>query len=109
MRGDGPAVCLIAQALHDEQTLRQVVFALADEARELLAWLLSTDGFVRYNLAVAKYGRDDADGFNWNERPPSGAIARVRRTGLASVGMRDNRQVVAIPSDLLAPLRSLLG
>jgi hypothetical protein len=88
--------------------LRQVVFALEEQDRSLLSSLVSAKGTLRYGQVTSVYGRDDADGYSWQERPPSGPLARLRRVGLAYVGMSGKRLVVQLPEDLIEPLRELL-
>lgn len=92
-----------------EELLRTAVFALEDRDRELLSALLQNAGALRYSEAMTKFGRDDADGFFWSQRPASGPISRLRRTGLAFVGMRGGKQLLAVPSDLQPVLRKLLA
>ncbi|MFL5321285.1 MAG: hypothetical protein ACJ790_16615 [Myxococcaceae bacterium] len=91
------------------ELLREAVFALDDKDRELLSELLQNGGALRYSEAMNKYGRDDADGFMWTARPPSGPIARLRRIGVAFVGMRGGKQLLAIPSDLQKALKTILA
>ena len=43
------------------------------------------------------------------DRPPSGTVAHLRRVGLAYVGMRGGKQVMIVPTDLIAPVRALLA
>ncbi len=101
---------LIAEKLpRSAELLREVVFALEDEDRGFLAELIRSGGAASYAEARRRLGPDDADGFFWGERRPSGGLARLRRTGLCYVGMRDGTQVVAVPADLLGPLTALLG
>lgn len=88
------------------ELLRQIVFALDDADRQLLSELISQGGAVKYAEATAKYGKDDADGFFWQERPPSGPVARLRRVGLGFVGMRGGKQVLQAPEDLVEMLRA---
>jgi hypothetical protein len=88
--------------------LEQIVFALNEPDRALLHELVTAGGAIRYSEACQRYGRDDADGFFWLDRTPSGTVAHLRRVGLAYVGMREGKQLMMAPSDLLAPLAALL-
>lgn len=89
--------------------LREAVFALEEEDRKLIEELISAGGALKYSDARTKYGKDDADGFHWGDRPPSGTIARLRRVGIAFVGMRGGKQVLALPTDLIPSLTAVLA
>lgn len=99
----------IAQRLVTPDFLREVVLALEEEDRTLLTELLEETGGVRYGEVTARYGKDEADGFYWSERAPSGPLARLRRAGLVTVGERGDRVVVVMPEDLRAPIREVLS
>ncbi len=89
------------------ELLQQIVFALDETDRALLAEMVAADGAIGYGDACKRYGRDDADGFFWLDRPPSGTVAHLRRVGLAYVGMRGGKQLMVVPSDLVEPIRTL--
>lgn len=98
---------VLAERMNDE-LLQTAVFALEDDDRKLLGELLNGGGAMRYSEAMNSYGKDDADGFFWSNRPPSGPVARLRRTGLAFVGMRGGKQLLVVPNDLQPKLKKLL-
>lgn len=99
----------IAEHLGDKESLDSLVVGLPDEARELLAKLLESGGAMRYSEAVEKPGQDEADGFYWTERPPSGPLAWLRRMGLAFVGLRKGQKAVVVASDLRKRLKAALA
>ncbi|MGI5860440.1 MAG: hypothetical protein ACOX6T_00115 [Myxococcales bacterium] len=99
----------IADYLGDEEQLEVLVAGLPDEARELLAKILERGGAMRYLDAVEKPGLDEADGFYWTARPPSGPLAWLRRMGLAFVGVRGGQKVVVVASDLRKRLKAALA
>lgn len=91
------------------QLLETIVFAIEEEDRALLMEVLGAGGALRYADATAKYGKDEADGFFWKDRPPSGPVARLRRTGLAFVGTQGGRSMLVVPEDLRAPLQAIIA
>lgn len=98
---------LLIDAMTDE-LLQEILFALDDEDRVLLEQMLKEGGSIAYADAMAKYGKDAEDGFYWMERTPSGTIARLRRVGLAYVGMKGGKQLLLVPSDLVPRMRAIL-
>lgn len=100
---------LILDRLPQPEFLREVVFALADEDRALLGELLAGGGALRHGEVIARHGKDDADGFYWGDRPPSGPLARLRRTGLAYVGRARGKPTVVVPTDLREALGAILN
>jgi hypothetical protein len=99
----------IHDRLHDSAFLRRVVETLSLEEKELLGEVLGTGGgMAAYRRLAERYGHDEADGFYWSERPPSGPLARLRRSGLLYVGTHKGVTVVAAPSDLEDALKETL-
>ncbi len=82
--------------------LDKVLAGLGAKERELLAALVRSPAGLVYTAVTARWGLDEADGFAWSERPPSGPVAVLRRSGLAFVGVRGPQRVVVAPADLLA-------
>ncbi|MGA9524245.1 MAG: hypothetical protein WBV82_22515 [Myxococcaceae bacterium] len=91
------------------ELLKQALLALNEPARSLLLEMVNAGGAIRYAEACQRYGRDDADGFFWLDRSPSGPIAHLRRAGFAFVGMSGARQLLVVPADLVGPIRELLA
>lgn len=88
--------------------LAEVVAGLGEKEKEILSAVLRL-GALNYSKATAKWGSDDADGYCWSERPPSGPLSVLRRSGLVFVCAQNGQPVVAAPTDLAEELRKLLG
>ncbi|MGC4116198.1 MAG: hypothetical protein QM765_16800 [Myxococcales bacterium] len=87
--------------------LAEVVAGLGEKEKEILSALLRL-GTLNYSKVTSKWGSDDADGFCWSERPASGPLSVLRRSGLAYVCSQNGLPVVSAPADLAAELRRLL-
>ncbi|MCP3956364.1 MAG: hypothetical protein GY719_00780 [bacterium] len=103
----------VAQALMDADQLRRIVRdELTARERELVAFLLEKGGQVASGLVTRRFGRDDEDGWFWNEEPPTSVLGRVRLHGLAFVGRLPTKgrmvRTVAIPRELREPLSAVL-
>ncbi len=100
---------VIHEHLLREDFLREIALALDEEDRTLLVKLMEAGKPLPYNRITAEFGKDDADGFFWGDRRPSGPLARLRRTGLAFVAMRFSQQLVQTPVDVAAKLKTVLA
>ena len=101
----------IARTLLDSGSLRQVVRGrLSAEERKLLALLVERGGEVPSSTVVRRFGRDDTDGWFWNEAPPTSILGRLRLHGLAFVGRSATagRRAVVVPRELREPLVAVL-
>jgi hypothetical protein len=99
----------VARIVSGSDRLRQVVHdRLSASERELLGFLLDKGGQAASDVVTRRFGRDDADGWFWNEEPPTSVLGRVRLHGLAFVGRlaTSGRTVrtVAIPREVREPL-----
>jgi hypothetical protein len=109
--GSRAAMCrgIIFESLRQPPFLAKVIGQLLDVDRALLSQLLQKkDGLIPYTRVAQTFGHDEADGFYWYERPPSGPLARLRRSALAFVGTRGVNVTVALPSDLAGAIREIL-
>ena len=93
----------------NRESLESLVAGLPDEARALLGEILERGGVLRHSEVVERYGMDEADGFHWTARPPSGPLAWLRRMGLAFVGNQDGLKVALVPEDLRERLEAELA
>ncbi|MGI5860480.1 MAG: hypothetical protein ACOX6T_00315 [Myxococcales bacterium] len=99
----------VAEHLFDEQNLSLIAESLDPIERGLVSELLAADGSLPYKQITETYGLDEADGFYWSERPPSGPLARLRRLGLVFVGTRNGQLTVTVACELRVGLRELLA
>jgi len=108
--GSRAAACrgIIFESLRRPNFLANIVGGLLDADRALLQQLVAHQGLLPYTRVTQTFGHDEADGFYWFERPPSGPLARLRRSALAFVGTRGGMVTVALPSDLTAAIKELL-
>jgi hypothetical protein len=97
----------IVKHLFTRDFLEALALGLPDEARGLLQELIAEGGSMRYSQVVERHGHDEADGFYWTERAPSGPLAWLRRLGFAFVGQRMSQPHVVVPEDLLCPLKKI--
>ena len=108
--GSRAAMCrgIIFESLRQAPFLSKIVGQLLDVDRALLHQLVSHQGLLPYTRVAQTFGHDEADGFYWYERPPSGPLARLRRSALAFVGTRGVNVTVALPADLSAAIQEIL-
>jgi hypothetical protein len=108
--GSRAAMCrgIIFESLRQPPFLTKVIGQLLDVDRALLRQLASHQGLLPYTRVAQTFGHDEADGFYWYERPPSGPLARLRRSALAFVGTRGVNVTVALPADLSAAVQEIL-
>ncbi|HCF62561.1 MAG TPA: hypothetical protein DFS52_31805 [Myxococcales bacterium] len=99
----------VAKHLLDEENLGQVTESLDPMERGLVSELLSAGGSLPYKQITETYGLDEADGFYWSERPPSGPLASLRRLGLVFVGTRNGQLTTTVATELRDGLRRLLA
>lgn len=98
----------IFEHLRRPESLAALVAGFGERERTLLAALVRTGG-LPYPRVTAKFGLDEADGYAWTERPASGPLAMLRRSGLAFVCTKDGGLFVAAAADLAAPLKEALA
>lgn len=98
----------IFEHLRDAESLASLVGSLGERERTLLGALVRTGG-LPYPRVTAKFGLDEADGYAWSERPPSGPLAVLRRSGLAFVCTKDGQLFVAVAADLVSALGATLA
>jgi len=89
------------------------VDALSPEERDLLAYLLESDGRTSVGNVTRRYGSDEGDGWFWDEEPPTSTLGRVRLHGLAFVGIDASSgrrmRTVLVPRELRDMLRAALA
>ncbi len=103
----------VARILADADRLHEIVRdQLSAKERELVAYLLEKGGQAASGVVKRRFGRDDEDGWFWNEQPPTSVLGRLRLHGLAFVGRLPvkGRKVrsVAIPRELRETLGAAL-
>lgn len=98
---------VIHKSLLDPAFLSGVVARLDDPERNLLG-VLTERSPTSYQKVREKFGSDEADGFYWSERSPSGPLAKLRRAGLAYVAVQNGVAALAVPRDLKDELTRLL-
>lgn len=96
-------------AILNSPHLKDIVYALPEDARNTLVFVMWKGGMIRYSELVKKF--DDDTGMWWEENPPSSAVGILRRHGLLVVGRtpRGDRfyKVAVIPKEIMQQLSSL--
>jgi hypothetical protein len=103
----------VARVVSAPSRLRRIVHdRLSVPERELLGFLLEKGGQATSGDVTRRFGRDDDDGWFWNEEPPKSVLGRVRLHGLAFVGRLTasgrSMRTVAIPREVREPLAAAL-
>ncbi len=102
----------IARVLLDGGRLPEIVrHRLSTEERQLLALVVERGGEVPSSTVVRRFGRDDVDGWFWDEEPPTSVLGRLRLHALAFVGKSavTGRRAVVVPRELREPLGAVFG
>ena len=91
------------------QTIRQ---SFDDEEIKALAFILSSNGWVKYGALKKRYGTEEQDGYFWSEEPPQSVIGRLRMKGLLFVGETPigsrYYKVAVIPKEFRSMLAKLI-
>ena len=96
----------IFNVLKDRDAFKKVLDLLDADERAIIRELLEAGGTMPYKRLCESFPLDESDGFYWNQRPPAGPLAALRRRALAFVGTHNGFATVAIPADL--PFAELL-
>ena len=103
----------VAEILIDPSKMQRLLDGvLGEDERNLLSYLLGKGGMVKASAVTRAYGSDEADGWFWDERPPTSSLGRLRLHGLVFVGSRADQgrryRTVVVPEELRETIRGCL-
>lgn len=102
----------ISNFLLNEDTMKNILQEVTEEAKELFFEIVVANGYLEYSFVINEYGNEEKDSPYWFLMRPASVLGNLRSAGLVFVGETYTNNwlkiIVCIPSDLLIIVNKII-